>query len=106
MLPLALSPSDDAMPTLGLPSALLLVFPSPSFLVESPFNQTCQLMSKDMFLLSQQVDPVRPQHILCLEDSSVIVKTKVLVEASALEPGVDVFGSPVSSSVSPHYWED
>lgn len=63
-------------------------------------------MSKEEFPPLGQVDFIRPQHILCLKGSSMIIKNKVLVEASVLKSGVGVLGSPVSSSVSPHYWED
>lgn len=63
-------------------------------------------MSKEVFPPLGQVDPVRPQHTLCLKDSSMVIKIKVLVEAPVLETGIDVLGMPVSSSVSPHYWDD
>jgi len=68
-------------------------------------------MGKEAFPLLGQVDPVRPQYNLCLENSSVVIKTKVLVKAPGLEPGIDVLGMLVSSSISPHYspivpWED
>lgn len=102
MLPLALPLSGSA---LGLPTAILLVSPSPTSPSLKPF-QSCQLIPKDVFSPSGQVDPVRPQHIFCLKDSSMIIKPKVLAEALVLDPGIDVLGTPVSSSVSPHYWDD
>ena len=63
-------------------------------------------MSKEAFPPLGQVDPVRPQHTLCLKDSSMVIKIKVLVEAPVLELGIDVLGMSVSSGVSPHYWDD
>ena len=63
-------------------------------------------MSKEAFAPSGQVDPIRPQQNLCLEDSFMIIKNKVLVEVPVSEPGVDVLALPVFSSISLHYWEN
>jgi len=63
-------------------------------------------MTKDAFSPPGQVDPAGPQHTLCLEDSSMVINPNVLIEALVLEPAIGIFGSPVSSKVSPHYWED
>ena len=78
----------------------------PLILVQSHLNQSCQLTSKEVFPPLGQVDSIRPYHTLCLKDSSVVIKAKVPAEAPVLEPAIDVLGVLVSSSVSPHYWED
>ena len=52
------------------------------------------------------MDPVRPQQVSSLEDSSVIIKLKILGEALVLEPDIDDLGSPASVPVSLCYWED
>ncbi|TRZ08663.1 hypothetical protein HGM15179_018442 [Zosterops borbonicus] len=45
-------------------------------------------------------------HLEGTYDSSMVIKSKVLVEAPVLEPDIDVLGMPVSSIDFPHYWEN
>lgn len=90
MLLLALPPSGSAAPALGLTSLFLMVSPSPSILVSSFLNQSCQVTSQETFPYQD-----RPQQTSGLEGPSMIMKPQILVETPVLEPGIDDLGSPV-----------
>lgn len=65
-------------------------------------SQYQQVIGQETFPLSRHVGPVSPQKSSHLESSSMVIKPKILSEASVLEAGIDDLGSP-TSFVSPDF---